>query len=119
METITIILFNSYGLFRAHCTVCKSENSPLGTIFAVSEGYTAITKHAGRGKHVAALETRQADPRPQPVQRQQDIHEGVDNLKKKNDEKEKDGVAGIMPIITCPTKLQFDKYALLSRKGFC
>ena len=51
-------------------------------------GFTAITKHAGRGKHIAALEAQQADPRPQPVQRQQDIHEGVDNLKKKNDVKE-------------------------------
>ena len=73
-------------LFRAFCTVCKSENSPLGTSFAVSEGYTAITKHAGRDKHIQALKDRAAVPRP--VQRQQGIEDGVENLRKLNENKE-------------------------------
>jgi len=48
---------------RAFCTVCKSESSPNGTSFAVSEGYTAVTKHAARGKHNEALKARNAHPR--------------------------------------------------------
>ena len=71
-------------IFRAFCKLCKSENSPLGTSFAVLEGYTAVTKHAAAGKHIKALTARKADPRPV----QQDISTGLKNLAKLNEDKD-------------------------------